>query len=110
MELHEKSEITVQELKKLRDFNKNIQIIDVRDDSERQHVSIKGTKHIKLSELASRSKEIRQNENVFVMCHNGIRSQVAVKWLKSKGCAYAVNVLGGIDAWAALVDTSLRRY
>ena len=29
MQLHEKSEITVQELKKLRDFNKNIQIIDV---------------------------------------------------------------------------------
>tara|TARA_B100001123_G_C14981833_1_gene895949 strand:- start:149 stop:481 length:333 start_codon:yes stop_codon:yes gene_type:complete len=110
MQLHEKSEITVQELKKLRDFNKNIQIIDVRDDSERQHVSIKGTKHIKLSELASRFSEINHDENIFVMCHNGIRSQVAVKWLKSKGCNYAVNVLGGIDAWSALIDKTLKRY
>ena len=44
------------------------------------------------------------------MCHTGIRSQVAVKWLKSNGCDFAVNVLGGIDAWSALIDTSLRRY
>ena len=110
MYLHKNSEITVQELKKLRDFNKNIQILDVRDDSERKHVSIKGTKHIKLSELAIRFDEIKQDRNVFVMCHTGIRSQVAVKWLRSKGHDHAVNVLGGIDAWSALIDKTLTRY
>ena len=110
MHLHKNSEITVQELKKLRDFNKNIQILDVRDDSERKHVSIKGTKHIKLSELAIRLDEIKQDRNVFVMCHTGIRSQVAVKWLRSKGRDHAVNVLGGIDAWSALIDKTLTRY
>ena len=40
------------------------------------------------------------------MCHTGVRGQVAVKWLKSKGCEHAVNVLGGIDAWSALIDNS----
>ena len=44
------------------------------------------------------------------MCHTGTRSQAVVKWLKSQGYNYAVNVLGGIDAWAALIDRSIRRY
>ena len=44
--LHKNSEITVHELKKLMDLNKNIQLVDVREDSERKHVSIKGTKRV----------------------------------------------------------------
>ena len=112
MELHQNSEITVHELKRLvdLDFIKTIQILDIREDSERKHVSIKGTKHIKLSELASRFKELDSDTNIFVMCHTGIRSQAAVEWLRSNGFKYAVNVLGGIDAWAALIDRSIRRY
>ena len=110
MELHNNSEITVHELKKLMDLNKKIQIIDVREDSERRHAAIKGSKHIKLSQLSERITELKQNKNVFVVCHTGVRSQVAVKWLKSKGFNHAVNVLGGIDAWSALIDTTLRRY
>ena len=49
-------------------------------------------------------------KNIFVMCHQGTRSQAVVKWLKSQGYKYCVNVLGGIDAWAALIDRNIRRY
>ena len=44
------------------------------------------------------------------MCHTGTRSQTVVKWLKAQGYNYSVNVLGGIDAWAALIDRDIRRY
>ena len=44
------------------------------------------------------------------MCHTGTRSQTVVKWLKKSGYGYCVNVLGGIDAWAALIDRNIRRY
>ena len=37
-------------------------------------------------------------------------SQTVVKWLKSQGYEHSVNVLGGIDAWAALIDRNIRRY
>ena len=110
MNLYKNSEISVHELKKIVDKDKFIQILDIREDSERKLVFIKDTKHVKLSELANRINELDLDKNIFVMCHTGVRSQVAVKWLKSKGCTYAVNVLGGIDAWSALIDTSLRRY
>ena len=110
MDFHKKSEITVHELSKLSETDKNIQILDIREDSERNHTSINGTMHIKLSDIAKRYSEIDKNKNVFVMCHTGTRSRVVVKWLKTQGYNHAVNVLGGIDAWAALIDRSIRRY
>ena len=64
--------------------------------------NIKGTIHIKLNEIANRHSELDKNKNIFVMCHTGTRSQTVVKWLKAKGYGHSVNVLGGIDAWAAL--------
>ena len=110
MTIYKNSEITVHELNKLRDDDKKIQILDVREDTERTHASIKGSIHIKLTEIANRHNELNKEKNIFVMCHTGTRSQSVVKWLKSQGYGYCVNVLGGIDAWAALIDRSIRRY
>ena len=110
MELYKNSEITVHKLNELRLEDKKIQILDVREDSERSHASVKGTIHIKLTEIAERHTELDKNRNIFVMCHTGTRSQTVVKWLKTKGYEFSVNVLGGIDAWAALIDRDIRRY
>tara|TARA_B100001250_G_C19573498_1_gene688716 strand:- start:29 stop:361 length:333 start_codon:yes stop_codon:yes gene_type:complete len=110
MALYTNSEITVHKLNELRDVDKNIQILDVREDTERDHAHVKGTIHIKLTEIAKRHTELDKDRNIFVMCHMGTRSQTVVKWLKSQGYEYSVNVLGGIDAWAALIDRSIRRY
>ena len=85
-------------------------IIDVREDTEREHAYIKGTIHMKLSEIAKRYTELDKEKNIFVMCHTGTRSQAVCKWLKTKGFMNCVNVLGGIDAWAALIDRNIRRY
>ena len=110
MEIYKGSEITVHNLNDLRIANKGIQILDVREDTERDHAHIEGTIHIKLSEIAKRHIELDKNKNIFVMCHTGTRSHTVVKWLKAKGYGHSVNVLGGIDAWAALIDRNIRRY
>ena len=110
MDIYKSSEITVHRLNELREIDKKIQILDVREDTERDHASVKGTIHIKLGEIANRHVELDKNKNIFVMCHTGTRSQTVVKWLKSQGYLHSVNVLGGIDAWAALIDRDIRRY
>ena len=110
MDIYKSSEITVHQLNELRQEDKKIQILDVREDTERDHAYINGTIHIKLSEIANRYTELDDDKNVFVMCHTGTRSQAVCKWLKSKGYMNCVNVLGGIDAWAALIDRDIRRY
>jgi len=59
MTIYKSSEITVHELQKLREENKKIQILDVREDTERNHASIKGTLHIKLTDIANRHSELK---------------------------------------------------
>ena len=110
MEIYKSSEITVHQLSEIKLEDMNVQIIDVRDDTERDHAHVKGTIHIKLTEIAERHTELDKTRNIFVMCHVGTRSQTVVKWLKAQGYKYSVNVLGGIDAWAALIDRDIRRY
>ena len=110
MEIYQNSEINVHQLNELREEDKKIQILDVREDTERDHAHIKKSIHIKLNEIVRRLTELDKNRNIFVMCHTGTRSHTVVKWLKSQGYHNSVNVLGGIDAWAALIDRSIRRY
>jgi len=110
MEIYQNSEITVHQLNELREEDKKIQILDIREDMERDHAHINKSIHIKLNEIAKRLDELDKNRNIFVMCHTGTRSQTVIKWLKSQGFPHSVNVLGGIDAWAALIDRSIRRY
>ena len=110
MNIYRESEITVHRLNDLREKDSNIQILDIREDTERSHAMIKGSTHMKLSEIAKRHGELDKNKNIFVMCHTGTRSQTVVKWLKKNGYENCVNVLCGIDAWAALIDRNIRRY
>ena len=68
MELYGSSEITVHKLNELREEDQKIQILDVREDTERNHASIKGTIHIKLNEIADRHTELDKEKNIFVIC------------------------------------------
>ena len=110
MNIYRDSEITVHRLNDFREIDSDIQILDIREDTERNHALIKGSIHMKLTEIANRHIELDKDQNIFVMCHTGTRSQTVVKWLKTQGYEHCVNVLGGIDAWAALIDRNIRRY
>ena len=42
-------------------------------------------------------------------CHHGLRSAAVVQWLRRQDIP-ALNLRGGIDAWAAEVDPAFSRY
>jgi rhodanese-related sulfurtransferase len=44
------------------------------------------------------------------MCHHGGRSQAVVNYLRQAGRSNAINLSGGIDAWARHIDGSVGRY
>jgi rhodanese-related sulfurtransferase len=44
------------------------------------------------------------------MCHHGGRSANVTSFLNANGYPNAVNLDGGIDAWAAHIDPTLARY
>lgn len=76
-------------------------LIDVREPREHAAQRIPGARLIPLGEVPDRIAEIPAEGDVYVHCKVGARSARAVEFLRSRGRTNAVNVGGGIDAWAA---------
>jgi rhodanese-related sulfurtransferase len=51
-----------------------------------------------------------QDKPLVVVCHHGMRSMQAVMWLRSQGFQNAVNLRGGIDAWARQIEPRMATY
>ncbi|MDE2489511.1 MAG: molybdopterin-synthase adenylyltransferase MoeB [Elusimicrobia bacterium] len=99
-------EMTVEELKAKLDKKDKFVLIDVREVHEFEAARIPGSTLIPLGELDKRHVEIDRTVLVVVHCRSGARSARAVQFLRGKGFD-AVNVAGGILAWAERVDPSL---
>lgn len=78
-------------------------LLDVREPLEVKIVSIGGY-HIPLRELPSRLGELSAGQEIVVYCHHGIRSRLAVQFLREAGFEQARNLAGGIDAWSREID------
>ncbi|MDP1928685.1 MAG: hypothetical protein Q8K62_09275 [Thiobacillus sp.] len=44
------------------------------------------------------------------MCHHGVRSYHAARYLETVGFDNVINLSGGVAAWADEVDPSMPRY
>ena len=81
-----------------RTAEKNFLLLDVRTYPEREIKHIGGI-HIPLDELSARWEEIPQDQPLLVYCKAGIRSQMAIQFLKQVGFKNSlVNLSGGILA------------
>jgi len=106
------STITVQELKSKIDAQEDFYLIDVREPSEYEIVSIPNAHlmpkqgFIDGSVLAS----LPQHKPIILHCKSGVRSAECLAILKSAGFAGASHVAGGVIAWAKQIDTSLPVY
>ena len=103
-------EISVQELKKLRDRQPDLYLLDVREQMEWDIARIEGA-HLKpLSALEKNFADIPKDRTVYCFCKVGGRSARAIEFLKSQGYASLVNVQGGLQAWSEQIDPTVPRY
>jgi rhodanese-related sulfurtransferase len=85
-------------------------VLDVREPWETEICRLSDSIDIPLSLLPQRIAALPRDGMLVVLCHHGMRSQQAAAWLRANGVANAVNLSGGIDAWARLIDPSMRTY
>lgn len=102
-------EISVHELKALREAGVNFFLLDVRNPEEYQHCNLGGYL-IPFSELISRIDELSPEQHIIIHCHAGGRSRRATEFLINQGFKKVSNLRGGITAWANEIDPSLPRY
>ena len=102
--------ISVCELADMRSAGKERAVLDVREARELAVCRLEGALHIPLAEVPARAEELPTDLPLVVVCHHGARSQMVVDYLRNAGFNNAVNLDGGIDAWACDIDPSMPRY
>jgi rhodanese-related sulfurtransferase len=85
-------------------------LLDVREPWEVALCSIPGAILIPMGELPGRIDELTPDAETVVICHHGVRSYHAARYLESLGFGDVVNLSGGVAAWADEVDPAMPRY
>ena len=101
--------ITPGELKAKLDAGERPELLDVREPWEFDLARIEGSRLIPMGELSERVAELDPAAETVVICHHGNRSAYVARALGQAGFAKALNLEGGLDAYAG-VDESVPRY
>jgi rhodanese-related sulfurtransferase len=85
-------------------------LLDVREPWELEICGFPEAIHLPLGTLAGREHELPRDRPLVVVCHHGQRSLLATRHLRRCGLARAVNLRGGVEAYALEVDPAMARY
>lgn len=75
------------------------QILDIREQDERDAYRIADSIFIPLGQLMQRAGELDPNKPIIAYCKSGVRSLYAVEMLQALGRTDAASMSGGIVAW-----------
>ncbi|MCP4502336.1 MAG: Grx4 family monothiol glutaredoxin [Deltaproteobacteria bacterium] len=103
-------QLSVETLKKWLDDGEDLELLDVRNDDERDIAKLK--KSVALSEAEQdRLLKLSKDTKMVFICHTGARSaQAAQHFLVNGGFTKVYNVEGGMEAWSQRVDSDVPRY
>lgn len=85
-------------------------VLDVREPWEVAICAFEGSLNVPMRDLPPRLPDLPRDRPLVVVCHHGMRSYQVAAWLRRHGLGNAVNLAGGIDAWARLVDPAMPSY
>ncbi|MBD2150772.1 rhodanese-related sulfurtransferase [Pseudanabaena sp. FACHB-1277] len=108
--VHELAQLLSGDPQKLQD----LQLIDVREWDEVEIAAIAAFQVLPLSEYsewaATFGERFDPQRETLVLCHHGMRSMQMCQWLENQGFTNVKNIIGGIDAYAHLVDPTMAKY
>lgn len=100
--------INNEELEKRIEVNENIVVLDVRETAEYAFNHIPKAISIPLGELENRLDELNKEDDIFVVCRTGNRSDLASQKLEEKGFIKVINVVPGMSQWSGKTTSFLK--
>ncbi len=97
-------------VKKILDDEKNIRLIDVREEWEYKLARIENSELMPLSNFHTHIKNLSPEEKIVLYCHHGNRSFAVGTFLMQNGFSDVINLRGGINAWSEELDSSIPQY
>lgn len=85
-------------------------ILDVREPWEYDLAHVEGSVLVPLATLPERANALDPQQSYALLCHHGMRSEMAANWLAQHGFTKLINIDGGIDAWSVDVNPAIPRY
>jgi len=87
-----------------------IQLLDVREDWEYEIAHLPDSTHLPMQRVPAELGRLDPDRPLVCICHHGVRSMQVAMFLEHRGAREVHNLVGGIDAWARLVDPACARY
>ncbi|MBE0439562.1 MAG: rhodanese-like domain-containing protein [Gammaproteobacteria bacterium] len=86
--------------------------IDVREAHELEYGMIEDAIHIPMQTIPNQLNMLEKHKNdpIILICRSGKRSEQIGQFLEQMGFANIINLVGGMNAWATDVDTSMAVY
>ncbi len=85
-------------------------LLDVREPWETNICRLPGAVLVPMRDLPARLSELNKDAETVVICHHGVRSYHAARYLEAAGFPAVINLAGGVAAWADEVDPAMPRY
>ena len=85
-------------------------ILDVREQWEYDIAHLPASRLIPLTDLQATVGTLDKDGDYVMLCHHGMRSEMAAQWMQAQGFTRVSNLAGGIDGWSTTVDSTVARY
>ncbi len=89
---------------------KSLVLIDVREANELANGVIEGSIHIPMGQIPQNLKKLNPSDDIVVICRSGGRSGQIAEFLIQNGFSNVRNLVGGMNAWAKDIDTTMTVY
>jgi len=85
-------------------------LLDVREPWEYRLCHIEGSRTMPMSTVPANVAQLEKDTPIVCICHHGMRSMQVASFLEQQGFTDVINLTGGVDAWAAQVDSDMPTY
>ena len=92
--------ISNEELEKKLQLNEKVVVLDVREEAEYAFQHITNSISIPFGELEERFSELNKEDEIYVVCRTGNRSDLAAQKMVANGFNKVVNVVPGMSQWS----------
>lgn len=102
-------ELDAAELEQYLESNKPF-LLDVRQPWEYDVCRLENSTLIPMGRIPSEIDMLDKDRETVVICHHGIRSRQVGYFLEQAGFSNIINLKGGVNGWAHLVDNTMATY
>lgn len=88
----------------------DVLLVDVREPAEVDVAQIAGALQVPLRTLPLQLSLLPRDQEIILLCHHGMRSEMAGNFLLAQGYLRVSHMVGGIDRWSDDVDDTIAKY